>query len=63
MGRTATRCVLIALADVLNVLKRICLTVARMLCWRKPAMGEVYELKTEEGDVIVLGTDGLYVGA
>uniref|UniRef100_M4BT57 Protein phosphatase n=1 Tax=Hyaloperonospora arabidopsidis (strain Emoy2) TaxID=559515 RepID=M4BT57_HYAAE len=25
-----------------------------------PAMGEVYELKTEEGDVIVLGTDGLF---
>ncbi|ETI47277.1 hypothetical protein PPTG_11799 [Phytophthora nicotianae INRA-310] len=27
----------------------------------KPEMGEVYDLETQEGDVIVLGTDGLYV--
>ncbi|KAF4042515.1 Stage II sporulation protein E (SpoIIE) [Phytophthora infestans] len=26
----------------------------------KPEMGEVYELETQEGDVIVLGTDGLF---
>ncbi|KUF75964.1 protein phosphatase 2C 80 [Phytophthora nicotianae] len=26
----------------------------------KPEMGEVYDLETQEGDVIVLGTDGLF---
>ncbi|KAG3076759.1 hypothetical protein PI124_g18855 [Phytophthora idaei] len=26
----------------------------------KPEMGEVYELETQEGDMIVLGTDGLF---
>ena len=36
----------------------VCLS---FLCWTKPEMGEVYELKAQEGDVIVLGTDGLYV--
>ncbi|RLN47948.1 hypothetical protein BBJ28_00001675 [Nothophytophthora sp. Chile5] len=28
---------------------------------RKPAMGQLFDLATEEGDLVVLGTDGLYV--
>lgn len=55
MGQTETRFVLVALNVRIAVVFTMC-----VLQWQ-PDMGEVYDLKTQEGDVVVLGTDGLCV--